>query len=139
MNPATVSAQAVDLGNIDADTFFIRDDTEAISAQCENLDYVTGPLFASDVDGNGLLSQNEFAVFTDLVSGGWLSEMGMAGSFQKMPLVLQEANVVLSCLCELYSTEPWGQPCCCGNAATSGIRTSGSGPKKNQIRFNWNI
>lgn len=120
--PMTVSAQE------DADLFFTREETEAISAQCENLDYVTGPLYASDADGNGVLSQDEFVVFTDLVSGGWLSDMGVADSFQDMPLVLQEANVVLTCLCELYSTEPWGQPGCCDNTATSGIRTNGSGP-----------
>jgi len=119
--PMTVSAE-------DADIFFTREETEAISAQCENLDYVTGPLYASDADGNGVLSQDEFVVFTDLVSGGWLSDMGVADSFQDMPLVLQEANVVLTCLCELYSTEPWGQPGCCDNTATSGIRTNGSGP-----------
>ncbi|KAK1734691.1 hypothetical protein QTG54_014564 [Skeletonema marinoi] len=119
--PVTVSAE-------DADIFFTREETEAISAQCENLDYVTGPLYASDADGNGVLSQDEFVVFTDLVSGGWLSDMGVADSFQDMPLVLQEANVVLTCLCELYSTEPWGQPGCCDNTATSGIRTNGSGP-----------
>eukprot|EP00985_Skeletonema_marinoi_P016549 scaffold8922_cov219-Skeletonema_marinoi.AAC.28 len=119
--PMTVSAE-------EADIFFTREETEAISAQCENLDYVTGPLYASDADGNGVLSQDEFVVFTDLVSGGWLSDMGVADSFQDMPLVLQEANVVLTCLCELYSTEPWGQPGCCDNTATSGIRTNGSGP-----------
>jgi hypothetical protein len=127
MKPTTVSAE-VEVTDLDADTFFTREDTEAISAQCENLDYVTGPLFASDADGNGVLNQAEFVVFTDLVSGGWLSDMGLAGSFQKMPLVLQEANVVLTCLCEMYSTEPWGQPGCCDNTATSGIRTDGSGP-----------
>eukprot|EP00986_Skeletonema_menzelii_P007419 scaffold2918_cov142-Skeletonema_menzelii.AAC.2 len=119
--PTAVSAE-------EADIFFTREETEAISAQCENLDYVTGPLYASDADGNGVLSQDEFVVFTDIVSGGWLSDMGVAGSFQDMPLVLQEANVVLTCLCELYSTQPWGQPGCCDNTATSGIRTHGTGP-----------
>ncbi len=96
-----------------------REETEAITAQCDNLEYVTAPLYASDADGNGVLSQQEFVVFTDLVSGGWLSENNMAGNFQDMPLVLQEANVVLTCLCALYSTEPWGQPGCCDNKATS--------------------
>ena len=119
--PTAVSAE-------DVDVFFARDETEAISAQCENLDYVTGPLYASDADGNGVLSQDEFVVFTNTVSGGWLEDMGLATRFTDMPLVLQEANVVLQCLCELYSTEDWGKPGCCDNTATSGIRTAGSGP-----------
>ena len=122
MKPITVSAQ----DNVDTEAK--REETEAISAQCANLEYVTGPLYASDADGNGVLSQEEFVDFTDRVSGFWLSEMGLAGSFQEMPLVLQEANVVLSCLCELYSDEPWGQLGCCDNTSTSGIRTNGSGP-----------
>ena len=81
VKPATVSAQEGDLKDFDADNFFTREDMEAISAQCENLDYVTKPLFVSDADGNGLLSQNEFAVFT--VNLQYLQTLCREGGFRK--------------------------------------------------------
>lgn len=126
MNPsAVVSAQ----DNQDADTFFSQAETEALSAKCTNLEFVTYPLYKSDADGNGVLNQEEFVTFANDLSGGWLEELGMANSFLAMPLVLQEANVVLACLCELYTDEPWGQPGCCDNpTSTTGIRTNGAAP-----------
>lgn len=120
MKPTAVSAEETQ--------FFTRAENMAVSEQCNNLQWVTYPLHASDVDGNGVLSQSEFVKFTDMVSGGWLSEMGKADNFLDMPLVLQEAQVVLACLCELYPDQPWGQPGCCDNTTDSGIRVDGAGP-----------
>lgn len=119
MEPTVISAE---------DQFFTRAENMAVSEQCPNLEWVTYPLHASDEDGNGVLSQSEFVQFTNMVSGGWLSDMGKDDNFLSMPLVLQESQVVLACLCELYPEQPWGQPGCCDNTTDSGIRVAGAGP-----------
>lgn len=103
----------------------------AVSNNCEDLSYITGPMHEADADGNGFLSQDEYVEFTDAISGGYLTEMGWSKwGFAGMPLSLQETYLVLSCICELYPNQPWGGPgCCTSNPETNtGIRTDGTAP-----------
>ncbi len=104
-----------------------------VYATCPDLEYITGPMYESDVDRNGFLNQEEYVQFTNEISGGYLSDMGWDDSFTDMPLSLQETYLVLSCLCELYEDQPWGGKGCCTSSAESesdniGIRTDGTAP-----------
>ena len=102
-----------------------------VSSSCssDELDWMKTPLYESDSDGNGLLSQEEYLTFIDSTSGGFVSEEGWGGSFSDLPLGLQENYVVLSCLCELYDQQDWGGSGCCeGGPDSTGIRTEGAGP-----------
>lgn len=102
-----------------------------VSSSCssDELDWIKAPLYESDSNGNGLLSQEEYLTFIDATSGGFVSEKGWGESFSDLPLGLQENYVVLSCLCELYDRQDWGGPGCCeGDPDNTGIRTEGAGP-----------
>lgn len=105
-----------------------------VSSSCssDELDWIKTPLYESDTDGNGLLSQEEYLTFIDSASGGFVSEKRWGGSFRDLPLGLQENYVVLSCLCELYNEQDWGGSGCCeGGPDSTGIRTEGAGPDDN--------
>lgn len=112
------------------------DNNIKIKHKCPNLDYILGPIHNADADRNGVLNKEEYVVFVDAVSGGYLTENDRADGFLDMPLALQETYVVLSCLCELYQSEPppWGGKGCCtanyftGNDDHIGIRTNGTAP-----------
>ena len=111
--------------------FNLRADSNIkIKHKCANLDYIVGPIHNADVDENGVLNQEEYVVFVDAISGGWLTENDRADGFLDMPLALQETYVVLSCLCELYQSEPWGGKGCCtsGSDDDIGIQTGGTAP-----------
>lgn len=113
--------------------------TEVVSvgtvyARCPDLSLVTGPMYDSDANKDGFINQEEYVEFTDAISGGLLAENGWDGGFNDMPLTLQETYLVLSCLCELYSGQPWGGVGCCktndvtGSSDGTGIRTDGTEP-----------
>lgn len=112
------------------------DNNIKIKHKCPNLDYILGPIHNADDDQNGVLNKEEYVIFADTVSGGYLSKNDRADGFLDMPLALQETYVVLSCLCELYQSEPspWGgKGCCTANYFTGsddhiGIRTNGTAP-----------
>ena len=101
-----------------------------IKNKCPDINYILGPIHNADADGNGVLNQEEYVNFADAVSGGFLTENDRADSFLDMPLSLQETYVVLSCLCELYQSEPWGGKGCCtaGSDDFIGIQTNGTAP-----------
>lgn len=123
--------------------FNTRSDVK-IKHKCPDLSYILGPIHDADVDENGVLNQGEYVTFADSVSGGYLTSINRAGSFLQMPLALQETYVVLSCLCELYQSEPWGGKGCCTVTQNKeddhiGIRTNGTAPgeslTKNQVDY----
>lgn len=105
-----------------------------VYATCPNLSAVSGPLYESDANSDGFINQEEYVQFTDVISGGLLTQNGWESGFNDMPLALQETYLVLSCLCELYPGQPWGGVGCCKtNAITgsndgTGIRTDGAQP-----------
>jgi hypothetical protein len=112
------------------------DNNIKIKHKCPNLDYILGPIHNADADQNGVLNKEEYVDFADAVSGGYLTENDRADGFLDMPLALQETYLVLSCLCELYQSEPppWGGKGCCttnyqsGSDDHIGIRTNGTAP-----------
>ncbi|KAL7536536.1 hypothetical protein ACHAXR_010492 [Thalassiosira sp. AJA248-18] len=105
----------------------------AVYSTCPDLSYITGPMYESDVDGNGFLNKEEYVTFTNSISGGYLEEMGWDGRFTNMPLTLQESYLVVSCICELFpSIDGGGEGCCTtgGVIDNTGIRTDGSAPEE---------
>lgn len=127
--------------------FHLRSDLK-IKQTCPDLNYILAPLHNADADGNGVLNQEEFVVFADVVSGGYLTETNRAGSFSEIPLALQNAYLVLSCSCEFFQSEPWGGKGCCtvsGNGLNdlNGIRTNGTAPGEtlttNERRYLTNV
>lgn len=105
-----------------------------IKHKCPNLDYILSPIHNADADQNGVLNQEEYVVFVDTVSGGYLTENDRADSFLDLPISLKQTYLVLSCLCEYYQSEPspWGGKGCCtattGSDDHIGIRTNGTAP-----------
>ncbi len=105
-----------------------------VYATCPNLSAISAPLYESDANSDGFINQEEYVQFTDVISGGFLSQNGWESGFNDMPLALQETYLVLSCLCELYPGQPWGGVGCCktndvtGSNDGTGIRTDGAQP-----------
>ena len=98
----------------------------ALYSNCDDLSYITGPMYEADADMNGFLDKEEYVEFTNTLSAGYLTIQGWDDGFTDMPLSLQETYLVLSCLCELYPNEPWGGKGCC--ESDPGIRTDGTAP-----------
>ena len=105
-----------------------------VYATCPDLSAVTGPMYESDINSDGFINHDEYVLFTDAISGGFLTSNGWEDGFNDMPLALQETYLVLSCLCELYPGQPWGGVGCCqtnditGSNDGTGIRTDGAAP-----------
>jgi hypothetical protein len=123
----------------DDDTAATMEEAEVVSggtvyATCPDLSAVTGPMYESDINSDGFINQAEYVLFTDAISGGFLTQNGWEDGFNDMPLALQETYLVLSCLCELYPGQPWGGVGCCqtnditGSNDGTGIRTDGAAP-----------
>lgn len=123
----------------DGDTTATMEEEEVVSggtvyATCPDLSAVTGPMYESDINSDGFINHDEYVLFTDAISGGFLTSNGWEDGFNDMPLALQETYLVLSCLCELYPGQPWGGVGCCktnditGSNDGTGIRTDGAAP-----------
>eukprot|EP01082_Thalassiosira_pseudonana_P003174 g3692.t1 g3692 contig12:2570903-2574182(+) len=85
------------------------------------------PLYASDIDGDGVVSSDEYVTFVGELSGGEfevdeVTGENSGGSYTKLPFVLRLNFVYLSCLCQ--SGGGWN--CCKGTEG--GIYTTGAGP-----------
>ncbi|KAL7539834.1 hypothetical protein ACHAXR_009661 [Thalassiosira sp. AJA248-18] len=86
-------------------------------------------MYASDLDGDGLLNSTEYNTFvTDLSEGDFDED-----NYVNLPFVLKVNFVYLSCLCQFRPDVENGGDCCKGT--NGGIYVSGADP--NEIPLDW--